>query len=159
MGRGAYSSSNNVWSAKIAAYRRTSCKIFKSSSLCLVFFVCVGLLYLLFYFFFNIFYGYLCNLLPHIACKNLLHSRGFTLTPIFQVPRHILVTSRKERLWGNLTRSRLFWNAHHIRYFSLTHAAQAPFQTWLYVAFSACIYCSWICLEMQFPKDSNHNKF
>lgn len=32
MGRGAYSSSNNVWSAKRAAYRRISCKILMNVS-------------------------------------------------------------------------------------------------------------------------------
>lgn len=92
MGRGAYSSSNNVWSAKRAAYRRISCKILMDVSGVLQFvgfsfFVWVCSFGFVFGLFFNVFfYGCLCNLLPHMAWQNLLYSRGFTLSfKIFQI--------------------------------------------------------------------------
>lgn len=74
MGWGAYSFSNNIWSAKRAAYRRISCKILMDILGILQFVglsVCVGLL---------TYYTQDCTL-P---------------LPLMDIPKHILITSRKE---------------------------------------------------------------
>lgn len=99
MGRGAYSSSNNLWSAKRAAQRRISCKNVNGGFVG-IFCLC-GLAFI-----FIIFFSYFLWLFMQLATPILpvisRQSRGFLLTSdIFQIFTHVLVTSRKQVLWDN----------------------------------------------------------
>lgn len=121
MGREAYSSSNNIWSAKRAAYRRIICC--KTLMMFWEFFRLF--ISFCFYGFDALFYLFILWLFMQFASLHCLPElttlRKFYPYPqdLSDAPKHIVVKSRKKVSQGNQTRPRLLWNPNHISMYYL----------------------------------------